>query len=132
MIYVVNINNKEYEVEVEKGKANLIRTTEVVSKEVDTDSAPTVTKALTPVAVPTVAPENSIKSGTKLEAPMPGTVVDIKVNVGDQVKRGQLLVILEAMKMENEIYAAEDGRVVQVLVSRGSSVNTNETMIVLN
>lgn len=127
MIYVVNINNKEYEVEVEKGKANLIKTTEVATPV----AAPVAVSA--PVAAPAPVQETAPEAvaGTPVEAPMPGTILDLKVNTGDKVKKGQLLVILEAMKMENEIYAPEDGTVVQILVSKGSSVNTSETMMVL-
>ena len=127
MIYVVNINNKEYEVEVEKGKANLIKTTEVAPKVSEAIPIP----AAAPVSAPVSAPEQEAVDGTSVEAPMPGTILDIKVNTGDKVNKGQLLVILEAMKMENEIYAPAEGTVVQVLVSKGSSVDTNETMMVL-
>ncbi len=127
MIYVVNINNKEYEVEVEKGKANIIKTTESAPKAPAVAAIPAVA-AVAPVQV--AVPETA--GGTSVEAPMPGTILDIKASVGEKVKKGQLLVILEAMKMENEIYAPTDGTIVQILVSKGSSVNTNETMIVLN
>lgn len=129
MIYVVNINNKEYEVEVEKGKANLIKTTEIAPKTPEARTIPAVTSAATPVSEQVKVPETA--DGNPVEAPMPGTILDIKVKTGDMVKKGQLLVILEAMKMENEIYAPTDGTIVQILVSKGSSVNTNETMIVL-
>lgn len=125
MIYVVNINNKEYEVEVEKGKANLIKTTEIVPKVSEVIPTP----APPPVSVS--APTLEAVDGTPVEAPMPGTILELKVNTGDKVKKGQLLVILEAMKMENEIYASADGTVVQILVSKGSSVNTNETIMVV-
>ena len=129
MIYVVNINNKEYEVEVEKGKANLIKTTEIAPKAPEAAPVSTVASAATPVSEQVKVTETA--DGNPVEAPMPGTILDIKVKTGDKVKKGQLLVILEAMKMENEIYAPTDGTIVQILVSKGSSVNTNETMIVV-
>lgn len=128
MIYVVNINNKEYEVEVEKGKANLIRTREITPKVSEVAPVPVISAPATPVPVT----ETTVTDGTPIEAPMPGTIMDIKVNKGDKVKKGQLLVILEAMKMENEIYAPTEGIVGEILISKGSSVNTKETMIVLN
>lgn len=128
MIYVVNINNKEYEVEVEKGKANLIRTREITPKVSELAPVPVISVPATPAPVT----KTTVTDGTPIEAPMPGTIMDIKVNKGDKVKKGQLLVILEAMKMENEIYAPTEGTVGEILISKGSSVNTKETMIVLN
>ena len=68
----------------------------------------------------------------KVTAPMPGTILDVKAAVGAAVKKGDILVILEAMKMENEILAAQDGTVAQVLVAKGASVNSGDVMVVLN
>lgn len=62
---------------------------------------------------------------------MPGNIVDVKVKAGDSVKKGAVLVVLEAMKMENEIMAPRDAKVVQVLTSKGSTVNTGDVMVVL-
>ncbi|HBN82629.1 MAG TPA: acetyl-CoA carboxylase biotin carboxyl carrier protein subunit [Clostridiales bacterium] len=121
MIYTVRINNKEYEVEVERGKANLLKTTEV--------SAPA------PVATPqTVAPVQQVAPAPKdgantIKAPMPGIILDIKAAPGTSVKRGDVVLILEAMKMENEITAPVDGVVSQVLVTKGSSVATGDSLI---
>ena len=63
---------------------------------------------------------------------MPGNILKVNVNVGDAVKSGTVLVVLEAMKMENEIMAPKAGTVKQVLVQKGSTVNTGDTMVVLN
>ena len=63
---------------------------------------------------------------------MPGTILDVKVKAGEQVKTGQILVILEAMKMENEIVSPRDGTVAQVLTSKGASVATDDVLLVLN
>lgn len=126
MIYVVNINNKEYEVEVEKGKANLIKTTDVI--------APTPAKqsvAIDVLPVPVSAPVATVSNtvGESINSPMPGTVLDIRVKVGDKVKSGQILLILEAMKMENEIFAPSDGVITQIAVSKGATVATNDILL---
>jgi len=65
-------------------------------------------------------------------AAMPGTILDIKVNVGDTITRGQTLIILEAMKMENEIMASSDGTVQEILIAKGASVNSGDLLMVLS
>jgi len=72
-----------------------------------------------------------VANGTKIASPMPGTILDIKCKEGDAVKKGDVLLILEAMKMENEIVAPADGAVQQVLVNKGASVNSGDVMIVI-
>ena len=67
-----------------------------------------------------------------MKAPMPGNILKVNVTAGQAVKEGQVLLVLEAMKMENEIMAPKAGTVAQVLVSKGSSVDTGATMVVLN
>lgn len=127
MIYIVKINNKEYEVEVEKGQANLINTTEIIN-------IPAVTAAPieAPQAVTTISkPSAVVGSGEAVKAPMPGTILSINVDTGSTVKKGQLLFVLEAMKMENEIFSPCDGTVGQILVSKGSSVATNENLMII-
>ena len=122
MIYTVKINNKEYDVEVERGKANIIKTTEVAAQ-----STPAPVIASAPVSAPT-SPVISV-GGEVIKSPMPGTILDIKVSKETRVKKGEVLLILEAMKMENEILAPSDGVVAQVFVSKGSSVNTDDALI---
>lgn len=124
MIYNVTINDKVYEVEVEKGKANLIKTTAVAA-------APAAPVAAAPAApAPAAAPAVAAAAGTTpVDSPMPGTILDIKVSVGQAVKEGDLVCILEAMKMENEIYAPCSGSVAQVLVTKGQSVDTGTPLV---
>ena len=67
-----------------------------------------------------------------VKAPMPGSIVKVNVKVGDSVKKGDVLCILEAMKMENEIFAPEDGTVASVEISQGMTVATDATLVTLN
>ncbi len=133
MIYKVTINDKVYEVEVEKGKANLLRTTAVEAAPAPVAAAPV---AAAPAAAPApapAAPAASVQAGTTpVNSPMPGTILDVKVTVGQAVKEGDLLVILEAMKMENEIYAPCDGSVAQVLTSKGATVDTGAPLVTIS
>ena len=63
---------------------------------------------------------------------MPGTILDIRVNAGDTIKKGQVVLILEAMKMENEIMAPEDGKITSINTSKGASVNSGDLLFTLN
>ena len=119
----VEVNGTHYKVEMEeapKPKPTVIKP--VVRQASTTPAAPT-----TQVAKPAVA--SSGKSGVK--SPLPGVILDIKVNVGDTVKKGQVVVILEAMKMENEIVAHRSGVVKQICVEVNTMVNPGEPLIVI-
>lgn len=129
MIYTVTINDKQYEVEVEKGKANLIRTTPVATQAAPVVAAPQTAPAAS-VAAP-ATPADAIASGSRIDAPMPGTILSVKVAVGDKVKEGTLLVILEAMKMENEIMAPKAGKVTSVNVQKGATVESGTLLCVV-
>lgn len=128
MIYTVTINNKEYEVEVEKGKANILKT-----KEIAIQKAPEPMKISAPAAEVVSAPAATAPAAQEgadiVKAPMPGTILNIRVNQGSNVKQGEILVILEAMKMENEILAPRDGVVMQLFVTKGSSVSTGDNLV---
>jgi len=141
MKYVVTINGKKFEVEVEKvgGAAKSLSRQPVERAErreavkaepvVETKVAPTpVEAAPTPVEA---APTATTSGGTTITSPMPGTILDVKVNVGDKVKFGQTLAILEAMKMENDIPATADGEVAEIKVKKGDAVETDSVLIVL-
>ena len=131
MIYNVTINDKVYEVEVEKGKANLIKTTAVVAAPAAAPAPVAVAPAAAPAAAP--APAAAAAAGTTpVNSPMPGTILDVKVAVGQAVKEGELVCILEAMKMENEIYAPCAGSVAQVLVTKGQSVDTGTPLVTIS
>ncbi len=124
--FAINVNGKSYEVEVEEvGGAGTVSTAPRVAAAPAAKTAAPAAKAAAPAAAP--APAGS----TVVKAPMPGTILDIKVNVGDSVKAGDVLCILEAMKMENEIMAPKDGKVVAVNTSKGASVNNGDALISL-
>ena len=129
MKYKVTLNGKTYEVEVEAGKAVLLDEYEALApvKEAPAPAAPVA------AAVPAVAPAAPVNlaSGETVAAPMPGNILRVDVKEGDKVKAGQILVILEAMKMENEIVAPKDATVVQVATSKGAVVETGTPLIVI-
>lgn len=126
MKYIVTLNDKNYEVEVEKGQATILKTTQAAAPVVAqaTVAAPTV--APTPVAN-TTAPSSI--TGEAIKAPMPGTILSVKVSPGTFVKKGDTVVILEAMKMENEISAPRDGVVAEILKTAGASVSTGDVLL---
>ncbi|MDE6665097.1 MAG: biotin/lipoyl-binding protein [Ruminococcus sp.] len=130
MKYKVTLNGKTYEVEVEHGKAVLLDEYEALAP------APAVSSASAPVPAPinnTPAPSApvSLASGETISAPMPGNIIRVDVKEGDKVTAGQVLVILEAMKMENEIVASKDGTIAQVVTSKGAVVETGSPLVVI-
>ncbi|MDE6834355.1 MAG: biotin/lipoyl-binding protein [Ruminococcus sp.] len=133
MKYRVTLNGKTYEVEVEHGKAVLLDEYEALAPAPAVTPVPVPTEsAPTPVpATPAPAPV-SIADGETISAPMPGNIIRVDVKEGDKVKSGQVLVILEAMKMENEIVATKDGTIVQVVTSKGAVVETGSPLIVIS
>lgn len=119
--FVIKVNGNVYNVEVEETQ-NFANTP---------ISAPA--QAAAPAPAPAAAPAASVPAGAKtVTAPMPGTILDIKVSAGASVKSGDVLCILEAMKMENEIVAPADGTVAAVNVTKGASVNTGDVLVSLS
>ena len=130
MKYLVSLKGKDYEVEVEKGEAVILSVsdTPAVPTAPVAAAAPPAPAAPAPAAPPPEAASVNA-AGEKLTAPLPGTIVTIKVNAGDKVKKGDLLIIIEAMKMENEILAPNDATIGAVLCSVGASVRTGEPLL---
>lgn len=133
MKYVVTVNGKKFEVEVEKigGAAKSLSRQPVERRETITKSEPAVEKKVAPAPVEVATTTTSTAGGTTITSPMPGSILDVKVNVGDKVKFGQTLAILEAMKMENDIPATVDGEVAEIRVKKGDVVETDSVLIVL-
>jgi gamma-subunit,methylmalonyl-coA decarboxylase len=123
----VTVNGKSYEVQVEEVKSNQPASkAPAAAKATTTAPVPAPVVAPTPQAAPTVA-----AGANTVNAPMPGKVIAVAVTVGQTVKKGDLLLTLEAMKMENEIFAQADAVVSEVLVEAGQTVPAGGPMIVL-
>ena len=113
--YTITVNGNVYNVSVEEGAG----------------AAPAVAPvAAAPVAAPAAAP--AAAGAVKVNAPMPGKILAVKTSVGAAVKKGDVVLVLEAMKMENEIVAPQDGTVASIAVSVGASVESGEVMLTLN
>lgn len=110
--YIITVNGTSYEVAVEEVEAG------------------SVSPAPAPVKKQPVAP--AAKGSISVNAPMPGKILAVKVNIGTAVKKGDVILVLEAMKMENEIIAPEDGTVAGINVAIGDSVEVNTVLVTLN
>ncbi len=133
MKYKVTLNGRTYEVEVEAGKAMLLDEYEAIAPAPVAAAPVAAAPAAAPVAAAPAAPAAPAVTGAgdAVTAPMPGTILRVLVNNGDMVKEGQVLVILEAMKMENEIMAPKAGTVTQVVATKGSTVDTGAPLVII-
>lgn len=128
MKYIVTLNGKQYEVEVEKGQA-----TAVYAGEAAPVAAAPVAAPAAAVPAPAAAPVAAAPAGAgePVSAPMPGTILDVRCSNGQAVKKGDILFILEAMKMENEIAAPKDGTITSVCISKSGTVDTGTVLCTL-
>lgn len=129
MKYKVTLNNRVYEVEVEQGEAMLVNEYELAAP-----AAAPAAPAAAPVAAatPTAAPAaGALAAGEVITSPMPGNILKINVAQGQHVNEGDVLIVLEAMKMENEISAAKSGTVAQINVTKGAVVETGTPLVVI-
>ena len=118
--YRVNVNGTDYEIPLE----------EVTGAEASKPAAPAPQAAPAPAVAP--APAAASAGSEQIVSPMPGNILNVNVKVGDAVKKGQVLLILEAMKMENEIMAPKDGTVTSVNVQKGSPVESGALLVTLD
>ena len=133
--FAITVNGVSYEVEVEEiGGAPVFAAAPVAAPAAA--PAPVAAAPAAPAAAPAAAPKAAAPAApagaTTVNAPMPGTINAVKVSAGQAVKKGDILVILEAMKMENEIMAPADGTVASVNVTKGATVNTGDVLVSLN
>ncbi len=132
--FKINVNGISYDVEVEElgGAVYAPAPAAAPAAPAPVMAAAPVAAPAAPVAAPAPAPSaGPVEAGTQIKSPMPGTILDIKVSVGDIVKERDVLLVLEAMKMENEIQAPIAGKVVGVHTSKGASANAGDLLIVI-
>ena len=128
MKYKVTLNNRVYEVEVEQGEAMLVNEYELAAPAAAAPAAPAASVAAAPAAAPAAG---ALAAGEVITSPMPGNILKINVAQGQKVNEGDVLIVLEAMKMENEISATKSGTVAQINVTKGAVVETGTPLVVI-
>ena len=129
MKYKVTLNNRVYEVEVEQGEAMLVNEYELAAPAA---AAPAAAAPAPAAAAPAAAPAaGALAAGEVVTSPMPGNILKINVAQGQHVNEGDVLIVLEAMKMENEISATKSGTVAQISVTKGAVVETGTPLVVI-
>lgn len=129
MKYLVSLNGKQYEVIVEHHTANITNTTSLATENAQEESCHCITdkQAEHNCSAVETFPENN----TAVIAPLPGTITKLNVKKGQNIKCGEVLCILEAMKMENEITSPVDGTIIKTAVQQGSAVQTDDILVVI-
>lgn len=127
MKYKVTLNNRTYEVEVEEGKAMLIDEYEAYAPAVPAPvaAAPVAAAPAAAPAAPAAPAGAALAAGEVVKSPMPGNILKINVSQGQKVNEGDVLIVLEAMKMENEIVATKSGTVAQIVTAKGAVVDNS-------
>ena len=131
MKYKITLKGKTYEVVVEQGEAIIEDEYDYVPPVAPAAAAPAAAPVAAPAAAPAAPAGGAVAAGTRVDSPLPGNVLDVKVAVGQAVKAGQVLVIIEAMKMENEVAAPCDGVVKQIVAAKGAVVATGDALLVI-
>ena len=130
MKYKVTLNNRVYEVEVEEGSAMLVDEYALAAPAPVAPAAPAPVAPAAPAPVAPAAPA-PLAAGEAVKSPMPGNILKINVAQGQSVKEGDTLIVLEAMKMENDVVAPRDGTVAQIVVTKGAVVETGSPLVIL-
>jgi biotin carboxyl carrier protein len=130
--YLITVNGVTYEVQAEEVRGNQQIIQQVVQQPAPAPQ-PAAAPAPAPKPAPVVkeAPKAAPTGGVQITSPMPGSIFKLNVKPGDSVKKGDVVLILEAMKMENEIFASEDAVVSSVEVAEGATVNTGDVLVIL-
>ena len=131
MKYKVTLKDKVYEVEVEAGEAMLVDEYEAKAPVAAAPAAPAAPAAAPVAPAPAPAASAADMSGDAVKAPMPGNILKINVTVGQKVNEGDVVIVLEAMKMENEITANKTGTVSRIGVTKGQVVETGTPLLVI-
>ena len=133
MKYKVTLNNRTYEVEVEEGKAMLVDEYEAYAAAAPAPvaAAPVAAAPAAAPAAPTAPAGAALAAGEVVKSPMPGNILKINVSQGQKVNEGDVLIVLEAMKMENEIVATKSGTVAQIVTAKGAVVETGAPLVVI-
>ena len=132
MKYKVTLNKKVYEVEVEAGEAMLVDEYEAKAPVASAPAAPVAAPvAAAAPAAPAAAPAAGLAAGEVVKSPMPGNILKIQCAVGQKVNEGDTVIVLEAMKMENDIVASKSGTVAQIVVTKGQVVETGSPLVVI-
>ncbi|GLB26952.1 acetyl-CoA carboxylase biotin carboxyl carrier protein subunit [Lacrimispora xylanolytica] len=130
--YTITVNGNVYAVTVEEGITQAAVARTAAPAPVAAAPAPVAAAPAPVAAAPAPAAPAGSQGSVTVPAPMPGKILGVKVSVGQAVKKGDVLVILEAMKMENEIVAPSDGTVASINVSNGDAVESGATLATLN
>ncbi|MBP5386820.1 MAG: biotin/lipoyl-binding protein [Prevotella sp.] len=145
--YQYKVNGVDYQVEIEEIEGNIAKVTvngkpfevelaqpvkaKPQPKRVQVQAPAPAATASEPEKGPAIKPKAAVGAGNKVLAPLPGTITDVKVAVGDTVKAGDTVIVLEAMKMQNNIEADCDGKITSVLVTRGDTVMEGATLVTI-
>ena len=126
--YRITVNGTAYDVAVEELGQGAVAAAPVAAA----PAPPRKPKAEAPAAAPAAPKASGTEGSVKVTAPMPGKILGVKASVGQAVKKGDVIIVLEAMKMENEVVAPEDGTVASINVSEGASVESGDVLATLN
>lgn len=129
--YRITVNGNTYDVQVEEVNGSTVPSASAVTASVPAAQAPVKTVAPAQAAAPAQPAPSGSQGSAKVNSPMPGNILDIKVNVGDKVSANQVVVILEAMKMENEIVTPVAGTVASINVTKGQTVSSGDVLVTI-